>query len=125
MLKPQPAFPKKSHNWAYSTIHKQPPQNHAKSYEEEADFTSFKIFVYYVFNAIKDQDWVRRPRLLPPNPKGTRAREYYVFHDGMGYRTVDCRSSEAAQEVYPQPWAALRDQSAERGKPDSAAWESS
>ena len=49
----------------------------------EEEFTSFKIFVDHVFTTIKDQEWVRRLRPLPPNPKGPVAREYCAFHDGV------------------------------------------
>ena len=56
----------------------------------EADFTPFKIFVDHVVNAIKDQDWVRRP--TPVEPKGPGAGEYCAFHDRMGHCTIDCRS---------------------------------
>ena len=92
-LKPQPAFPKKNQNRASDAINKPSSRNPAKTYEDEADFTPFKISEDHVFDAIKNQEWVRRPRPLPPNPKGPGAGEYCVFHDGMGHRTVDCRSS--------------------------------
>ena len=58
----------------------------------QSRLTPFKISVDHVFDAIKDQEWVRRPRPLPPNPKGPGAGKYCIFHDGMGRRTVDCRS---------------------------------
>ena len=88
--KPQPAAPKKSQNQTYGTINKKPHRNQVKTNREE-EFTSFKVFVQHVFAAIKEQEWVRHPRPLPPNPKRPRAGEYCAFHNGMGHQTVDCR----------------------------------
>jgi len=62
-----------------------------KTNREEEEFTPFKILVDHIFKAIKDQEWVRRPRPLPPYPKGPGARKYYVFHNGMGQGTISCR----------------------------------
>jgi len=90
--KPKFAFSMKNQNRAYGAINKQLPRNPAKTSGEKADFTPFKISVNHVLNAIKDQDWVRRLRPLPPNPKGSGDREYCVFHDGMGHRTIVCCS---------------------------------
>jgi len=58
----------------------------------EPDLISFRIPVDYVFNAIKDQSWVRRPtRPLSQNPKGPGFRDYCAFHDKMDHPIIECR----------------------------------
>ena len=90
-VKSQLAALKKSQNWAFGAINKKSPRSQAKANREEEEFTPFKISADHVFSAIKDQPWIRRPRLLPPNPKGPGAEEYCAFHNGLGHRIIDCR----------------------------------
>jgi len=45
-----------------------------------------------VYNAIKNQEFIRCPRPLLSNQKGPKAGKYCAFHDSMGHHTVDCRS---------------------------------
>ena len=45
-----------------------------------------------IFNAIKDQLWVRRPRPIHYNPKLPRVEEYCSFHDSKGYKTIHCKN---------------------------------
>ena len=92
--KPKPQFTsRKNLSYNFSTVHK--PSRHAtessKGNEVELDLIPFRVPIDHIFNAIKDQLWVRRPtRPLPPNLKRHGSRDYYAFYEGRGHLTVDC-----------------------------------
>jgi len=59
----------------------------------ERDLPPFYIPIDQIFNAIKDQSWVRHPtRPLPPNQRGPGSGDYCAFHDGRGHLTMDCQT---------------------------------
>jgi len=60
--------PKKNQDCGVGSVNKS-TWDPAKASGEEADFTLFKISVDHVFNAVKNQEWVKRPKPLPPNRK--------------------------------------------------------
>ena len=66
-------------------------RNLVEVYEIHTGFTPFKTFINRIFNAIQDQSWLRQLRPLSLNLKGSGARDYCTFHNGMGHHTVDCR----------------------------------
>jgi len=70
----------KSHSVA---VHKPPryARESNKDGDVELEIIPFRILVDYVFNAIKDQPWVKRPtRSLLQNLMGLRFRDYCAFH---------------------------------------------
>ena len=81
----QPVPPKKTLSQAVRAVNK-PARNLTKAHRDEANFMN------KVYSAIKDQKFIKCLRPLPSNPKGPGARKYCAFHDGMGHRTVNCRS---------------------------------
>jgi len=83
--------PKKTPSWVVGRIDK-PAQYLIKVQGDKANFNLFKVSVDQVYSAIKDQEFIRRPRPLLFNPKGPGARKYCAFHDGMDHHTVNCRS---------------------------------
>ena len=76
-------------------VHKLPRHVRDSNKDDAVDLDQipFRIPIDHVFNAIKDQPWVRCPtRSLSQNPKGPISRDYYAFHDGMGHPTIECRT---------------------------------
>ena len=64
----------------------------------DLDLIPFRILVEHVFNAIKDQPWVRHlTRPLSQNLKGLGSRDYCTFLDGMGHPTIEYRSNDASK----------------------------
>jgi len=55
-------------------------------------FSPLRLPINEVFNAIKDQSWVKRPEPIQYNPMLPGAEEYYSYHDSKGHQTVHCRS---------------------------------
>ena len=83
----QSSLPKKASNRAVGAVNKT-TQNPIKHHRGEVNTTPFKIPMDQVYYAIK-VEISSGTRPLPPNPKGPRAEEYYVFQDSMGQCTVD------------------------------------
>ena len=58
----------------------------------EKYFTPLRLPINEVFNAIKDQQWVKRLKPIQYNPILLRVEEYYSYHDSKGHQTIHCRS---------------------------------
>ena len=52
--------------------------------------TPLKLPVNEIFNTIKDQPWVRPPKLIQHNFSLPESEEYCSHHDYKGYQTVHC-----------------------------------
>ena len=62
-------------------------------------FVPFKLPINAVFNAIKDQPWVRRPRTIQYKLALPGVEEYYFIHDSKGYRTIYCKNLRRYMKV--------------------------
>ena len=87
--------PKKIQNWGQHNFKKRDlnwvlPGTPLRSTELDTDFTLFKTSIDRIFSAIQNQSWLRYPKPLSPNSKGSGG-DYSAFHNGMGQRTIDCR----------------------------------
>jgi len=58
----------------------------------EEYFTPLRFLINEVFNAIKDQPWIRHPRPLQHNPTLPEEEECCSYHDSNGRYTMHCRS---------------------------------
>ena len=66
--------------------------NSLRAFRVEQHFTLLRLSINEVFNAIKDQPLIRRPKLIYYNPTFPGAEEYCSFHESKKHKTVHCRS---------------------------------
>ena len=52
--------------------------------------TLLKLPIDEVYNTIKYQPWVRRPKPLLHNPSLFESEEYCSYDEGKGYQTIHC-----------------------------------
>jgi len=57
-------------------------------------FTSLRLSINEVFNAIKDQQWVRPSKPIQYNLTLPRTEEYCSFHDRKRHKTIHCSSPQ-------------------------------
>ena len=62
------------------------------AYRTKEFFTPLKLPIKEVFQAIKNEPWVKRLSPIQSDPSRPGAKEYCSFHDVMGHMTDQCRS---------------------------------
>jgi len=73
-----------------------------RAYKSIEQFTLLRLSINEVFNAIKDQPWIRRPRPIQYDHSHPRAEEY-CYHDCKGHKTIHCRSLQRyLEELFHQ-----------------------
>jgi len=85
----------KARNHSTSTNRRAPPNssyNMFHAYGAEEFFTPLKLPIEEVFQAIKDEPWVKRPSPIQNDPSRLGSKEQCSFHDGMGHKINQCRS---------------------------------
>jgi len=75
----------------------------------EEHYTPLRLPSYEVFNAIKNQLWVKCPRPIQYNLALPVAEEYCSFHDSKGHKTVHCKSlrrylEELVRQGFPKEY---------------------
>ena len=66
--------------------------NPLRAFRMEQHFIPSRLPINEVFNAIKDQPWVRRPKPIQHDPTLSEVEDYCSYHDSKGYKTTHFRS---------------------------------
>jgi len=65
---------------------------HTPSYRVDDRFAPLKLPIQDVFEAIKGQPWVKRPKTKLHELIRPGVKDYYSFHDRKGHQTFQCQS---------------------------------
>ena len=66
--------------------------NPCKTFKREKHFTPLRLPIDEVFNVIKDQSWVRRPKSIQYDLALPITKEYYSYHYSKAHQTIHCRN---------------------------------
>jgi len=101
------------------------------SHRIHSKFSRWRLPINEVFNAIKDQPWVKHPKPFQYNHTLSGAEEYCSYHDGKRHQTVYYRSlrkylkeliAKASSGHYPERQPPVHDSQALCLLPNSNTW---
>ena len=64
----------------------------------EEPFTPLGLYINEVFNAIKNQSWIKRLKSIQYNPTLPEVEENYSYYNNKGHQTVHCISLQKHQK---------------------------